>query len=168
MATLDDDTLGRLVRSADKVDIIEVLGRYHQLVDAKDVDHLDLVFTHDAVCEYLGQEELFGIPGDAPSGLPAIQAFLADALAPVETRHNMTNHVFTAIDGDHAHTRSYLIGRGGTEGVYEVDHVRTPAGWRMARLVLEQRFDPDTVRELLARRREALGQPDPPTERMPT
>jgi ketosteroid isomerase-like protein len=155
--SLDDAVLRRLIRAADKVEIIEVLSRYHQLVDAKDLDALDLVFTDDAQCEYLGQEELFGISGDSPAGLDSIRAFLADALAPVDTRHNMTNHVFTALDGDRAHTRSYLIGRGGTEGVYEVDHVRTPDGWRMRRLVLEQQFDPDTVKELLAQREKALG-----------
>lgn len=153
---MDDATLDRLSRAADKVEIIEVLSRYHQLVDSKAIDSLDLVFTDDARCEYLGQEELFGIPGDSPTGLEAIQAFLADALAPVDTRHNMTNHVFTELGGDHAHTRSYLIGRGGTEGVYEVDHVRTRDGWRMRVLVLEQRFDPETVKELLAQRQKAL------------
>ena len=156
MADIDEATLERLQRSADKVEIIEVLSRYHHLVDAKDVEHLDQVFTDDARCEYLGQEELFGIAGDSPTGLPAIKAFLEDTLAPVDTRHNMTNHVFSAIVGDTAHTRSYLIGRGGTEGVYEVDHVRTPAGWRMRRMVLEQRFDPDTAAELLAQRQRSL------------
>jgi hypothetical protein len=65
--------------------------------------------------------------------------------------------VFTSLDGDRAHTRSYLIGRGGTEGVYEVDHMRTPVGWRMKYLVLEQRFDPETVKELLAQRHKSLG-----------
>jgi hypothetical protein len=70
----------------------------------------------------------------------------------------MTNHVFVSLDGDRAHTRSYLLSRGRTEGVYEVDHVRTPAGWRMQNMVLEQRFDPDTVKELLAERQRALGQ----------
>jgi hypothetical protein len=153
--SLDDTEIERLRRAADKVEIIETLSRYHQLVDAKDVASLDLVFTEDAQCEYLGQEELFGIPGDSPTGLAEIKTFLADALAPVETRHNMTNHVFTTLEGDHAHTRSYLIGRGGTEGVYEVDHVRTPAGWRMRHMVLEQRFDPETVKELLAQRHRA-------------
>ncbi|MBI5089067.1 MAG: nuclear transport factor 2 family protein [Actinobacteria bacterium] len=154
---MDESVVDRLLRTADKVEIMEVLSRYHQLVDSKDIESLGLVFTDDARCEYLGQEELFGIRGDSPTGLPAIQAFLADALAPVDTRHNMTNHVFVSLEGDHAHTRSYLIGRGGTEGVYEVDHVRTPDGWRMQNLVLEQRFDPETVKELLAERQRALA-----------
>jgi hypothetical protein len=159
MAQIDDAELERLRRAADKVEIIEVLSRYHQLVDAKDIEGLDLVFTDDARCEYLGQEELFGIPGDSPTGLAEIKAFLADALAPVDTRHNMTNHVFSALDGDTAHTRSYLVGRGGTEGVYEVDHVRTPAGWRMRQMILEQRFDPEFAQEMLAQRQRALEEP---------
>src|SRR5829696_5156881 len=99
---MDDEVLARLERAADKVEIIEILSRYHQLVDSKDIEALDSVFTDDARCEYLGQKELFGIPGDSPTGLPAIRAFLADALAPVETRHNMTNHVFTSLSGDRA------------------------------------------------------------------
>lgn len=157
MSGLDPSTLDRLVRAADKVEIIEVLSRYHQIVDAKALDELDQVFTRDATCEYLGQEELFGIPGERPTGLDEITAFLADALAPVDTRHNMTNHVFELLDGDTAHTRSYLLGRGGTEGVYDVDHVRTPDGWRMRRLVLEQRFEPEFAREMLERREAAQG-----------
>lgn len=154
--SIDDAVLERLERAADKVEIIEVLSHYHQLVDSKDLDALDSVFTDDAKCEYLGQEELFGIPGDSPTGLSSIKAFLADALAPVDTRHNMTNHVFTSLDRDRAHTRSYLLGRGGTEGVYDVDHIRTPAGWRMQRLVLEQHFDPDTAAQLIAQRQAAI------------
>lgn len=162
MTTVDDEVLARLVRTADKVEIIEVLSRYHQLVDSKDLDSLEMVFTADARCEYLGQEDLFGIQGDSPAGLSAIKSFLADALAPVDTRHNMTNHVFITLESDRAHTRSYLIGRGGTDGIYEVDHVRTPDGWRMQNLVLEQRFDPATVEELLAQRRRTLDESSAP------
>jgi hypothetical protein len=64
----------------------------------------------------------------------------------------MTNHVFSALAGDHAHSRSYLIGRGGTEGVYEVDHVRTADGWRMQRMVLQQRFEEATAADIVSRR----------------
>ena len=142
----------RLLDVADKVEIIELLSRYHQTVDAHDFDGFASVFTADAECHYVGQEELFGIGGDRGTGLDAIVEFLRDALSGTETRHNMTNHVFTELAGDTAHTRSYLFERAGITGVYEIDHVRTPAGWRIRRLVLEQEFPPTLVEEIRARR----------------
>ncbi len=149
---LSDADVARLLATADKVEIIELLSRYHQTVDAHDYDGFASIFTADATCHYIGQEELFGIAGDQGSGLEAIVAFLRDALEGTETRHNMLNHVFTELAADTAHTRSYLFERGGITGVYEVDHVRTPAGWRIRRLVLEQEFPAALVAEIRARR----------------
>src|SRR5438128_2187279 len=99
---MDDATLTRLLGVADKVEIIELLSRYHQAIDAKDWDALPSIFTADAECNYLGQEDTFGIPGNHPIGLAAIRAFLEDALTPVDTMHSMTNHVFTMLEGDRA------------------------------------------------------------------
>jgi hypothetical protein len=153
---MDDATLTRLLRAADKVEIIELLSRYHQTIDAKDWDALPGIFTADAECRYLRQEETFGIPGDELVGLAAITDFLVDAITPVDTMHSMTNHVFTMLEGDRARTRSYLAAKGGTFGIYEIEHLRTADGWRIRRLTLDEHFEPATLEALREQRRLAL------------
>src|SRR5215467_8568024 len=98
---MDDATLTRLLRAADKVEIIELLSRYHQAID---------------------------------------------------TMHSMTNHVFTLLEGDRARTRSYLASKGGTLGIYEIEHLRTADGWRIRRLTLDEHFEPATLEALREQR----------------
>ena len=120
---------------------MDVLSRYHHMIDARDWDALPRVFTDDAESGYI--RVLDGVSEALPpaKGIPAIKAWLESALRPVETMHYMLNHVFTSIEGDRAHTRSYLLVRGTqTGGTYEADHVRTPQGWRVSSLTLEQHF----------------------------
>jgi hypothetical protein len=153
---MDNATLTRLLRAADKVEIIELLSRYHQAIDANDWEALPSIFTADAECHYLRQEETFGIAGSNLVGLAAIREFLVDALTPVDTMHSMTNHVFTMLEEDRALTRSYLTAKGGTLGIYDVDHVRTADGWRIRRLTLDEHFEPATLEALREQRRLAL------------
>jgi hypothetical protein len=123
------------------VEIMEVLSRYCQLIDARNWDELPKVFTKDAECGYV--RELDGVRESFPpaEGIEGIKSWLASSLRPVETMHYMLNHVFTSMEDDRAHTRSYLYVRGTqTGGVYEGDHIRTDDGWRVATLNLEQHF----------------------------
>jgi ketosteroid isomerase-like protein len=138
---LDDKETARLQKTADQVEIMEVLSSYSQLIDARDWDALGRVFTEDAECGYI--RELDGVSETFPpaKGIEGIRKWLETSLRPVETMHYMLNHVFTSMEGDRAHTRSYLLVRGTqTGGVYDGDHVRTQDGWRVAALTLEQHF----------------------------
>jgi hypothetical protein len=124
---------------ADRVEITELLSRYHHAIDARDWDALGAVFTEDAVADYLGL---------VVEGRDAIVTWLSAALGDRELTHFMANHVFE-LDGDLASSRSYLqdldlkTGLAFGAGTYEGEHVRTPAGWRIRRLRLQERLVPD-------------------------
>ena len=45
---------------ADRVELTELLSRYHQTIDRNDFDALDRVFAEDARCAYLGLD-LWGV-----------------------------------------------------------------------------------------------------------
>jgi SnoaL-like domain len=139
--SIDDEGAARLHKTADRVEIIEVLSRYCHLIDARNWDALAEVFTDDAVCSYT--RELDGVRESFPpvQGIEGIRTWLESSLRPVETMHYMLNHVFESMEDDRAQTTSYLLVRGTqTGGVYEGDHVRTREGWRVAALSLEQHF----------------------------
>jgi hypothetical protein len=138
--------------TADRVELTELLARYHQAIDGLDWDTLRRqVFAADAVCDYVGMAEMFGIPGET-RGIDAIVEWLDAGLRPLgPTQHFMSNIVFE-IDGDTARTRSYLFSGRGGRGVYECEHVRTPDGWRIRHLRLEHFFTDDQVAELRGRR----------------
>jgi hypothetical protein len=142
----------RWQETADRVELTELLARYHQAIDQLDWDSLRRqVFTADASCDYVGMAELFGIPGET-QGIDAIVAWLDAGLRPLgPTQHFMSNIVFD-LAGDTAGTRSYLSSARGGRGVYECQHVRTPEGWRIRHLRLEHFFTGEQVAELQARR----------------
>lgn len=139
---IDDAEATRLRRAADQVEIIELLSRYTQLIDARDWGSLPRVFASDAECRYVRVSD--GVTESFPPvrGVDAIRTWLESSLRPVETMHYMLNHVFNTIDDDRAHTTSYLMVRGTqTGGVYSGEHLRTADGWRIVSLTLEQHFN---------------------------
>jgi hypothetical protein len=123
---------------ADKVELTELLSRYHQTLDLLDFEGLRHIFTPDAHCAYLGLD-LFGVEDVELDGVDAIIAWLDAGLGQLDNRdpkHFFANHVFD-LRGDAAHTRSYMHGlTPHMGGVYDVDHVRTPEGWRIRNLRL--------------------------------
>lgn len=142
MSSTEEAAHERLVRAADRVEIIEMLSRYHYAIDGRDWEALESIFTPDATAGYVrvaGGERSSSSVGP---GVTAITEWLRSSLRPVETQHYMTNHVFIALDDESATTNSYLSVRGTTTGgVYTGTHVRTDDGWRIQDLTLEQHFD---------------------------
>jgi len=123
---------------ADRVELTELLSRYHQTIDLNDFDALDRVFAQDARCAYLGLE-LWGVDDVHLEGREKIIEWLRAGLGQFDNtnpKHFFANHVFE-IDGDVAHTRSYMHGlTPHIGGVYEIEHRRTEQGWRIVDLRL--------------------------------
>ncbi len=154
-------------RTADRLDVIEALARYHQAVDAKDWPALGALFTDDVVAEYRGLDttrDLFGLDGRIEGRDPVV-AWITEGQAPFRydgaPTHFMTNHVLTFADDDHCRSRSSFFdldmetGLLFGSGIYTVDHVRTAAGWRIATLVLEQRLCDNALDRILTQREKA-------------
>jgi hypothetical protein len=133
---------------ADRVELTELLSRYHQTIDRNAFDELDRIFVEDARCAYLGLE-LWGVSDVHLEGREKIIAWLRAGLGQFDDtnpKHFFANHVFE-IDGDTAHSRSYMHGlTPHIGGVYEVEHTRTSDGWRIQNLRLRH-FSNDPERK---------------------
>ncbi len=123
---------------ADRVELTELLSRYHQFIDAMEWQRLEEVFAPNARCAYTGLE-VFGLEDVHLEGREKIIRWLRESLGQFDDRnpkHFFANHVFD-IAGNRARTRSYLHGLNPhVGGVYEIDHERLPEGWRIADLHL--------------------------------
>ena len=89
------------------------------------------VFAPDAEATYVLSPLGLGLEDVHLSGADAIVDWLSSVLGNLgepAPRHAMTNYLIE-VHGDHAHSRNYLA----SGGLYTVDHVRTPDGWRAAR-----------------------------------
>jgi hypothetical protein len=147
---------------ADRLEIVENLGRYHQAVDAKDWRALRELLTEDVVAEYrsLNDAELFGLEG-IYEGRTVVVEWIRVGQEPFQFNgaptHFMTNHVVD-LAGDHASSRSYfndvdlpsglMIGT----GIYTCSHVRSPAGWKISSMRLEQRLCDSILDSIAAQR----------------
>jgi hypothetical protein len=117
----------RIEMAVDKAAITEVMTRYCFAVDFRELDGLRDVFTVDAQATYVLTP--VGMDDVKLSGAEEIIEWLGSVLPNLgEPRpmHAMTNYLIE-LDGDRAHSRNYM-GAGG--GLYTVDWVRTPDGWR--------------------------------------
>lgn len=115
---------------ADKQEITEVMTRYCYAVDFRDLEQLRTVFTPDVQATYV--LEAVGMDDVHVAGVDALIEWLGatlPALGDPAPRHAMTNFLIE-VDGDTARSRNYM---GAGAGLYTVDHVRTPDGWRAAR-----------------------------------
>ena len=123
---------------ADRVQITELLSRYHQYLDGMQWQRLNEVFGEDAQCHYLGLE-IFGVSDVHLEGREKIIDWLrvnVGQFKDTNPKHFFSNHVFD-IQGDLAKTRSYLHGIASeVGGVYEVEHHRAEYGWRIQNLSL--------------------------------
>lgn len=127
----------------DRLEIQDLLFLYAQMVDRRQWEHMDEVFTPDASIDYVSSG---GIAGPYRSTLE----WLNRALEPWPLNlHHVTN-VRIELDGDRAHSSCQFhapMGRveeGGSHlvitnaGYYHDDLVRTEAGWRIQRRVCDQ------------------------------
>jgi SnoaL-like domain len=121
-----------LSNADDVLAIHELLALHGHLVDGRELDRLDELFTAHAVYDVraLGQGEIHGLEQFREVSL----AFADDERNPVG--HHVTNVIVEELTGDTAVVRSKGLGvlrDGRTGSVTYLDRlVRTPQGWRIA------------------------------------
>ena len=129
----------------DRLDVIELIHRYAAMIDFKNYDDADRVFTKDAIANY---ESMRAYVGDdcEPKGAKAIGEWLRKYTGTRVSMHYMHNHV-VELDGKRAKMRNYMHNTNSSiGGVYHTEAKRTKDGWRLHRLRLEERFiDADRV-----------------------
>ena len=119
----------------DKGAISDLIARYPQIVDEREWDRLDELFTSDARIDF----SAFGGPTDTPEG---IKQFLRDSLGSFARSQHMMGLPDITLEGDRARSRTsctnpMVIDKGdGTREVwliglwYDDEFARTPDGWR--------------------------------------
>jgi hypothetical protein len=124
---------------SDRDRIVQLFSEFTYILDHKEFDRLDEVFTHDVVSEVEGRP-----PG---VGLEHRRSVVEGALTKgnFAWTHHMTGSYFVEVDGDHGTARCSVwafhqgAGDGGREstfqtfGEYSIDVIRTPEGWRANR-----------------------------------
>jgi 3-phenylpropionate/cinnamic acid dioxygenase small subunit len=123
----------------DKMEVHELLARYARGVDTRDWDLWRSVFTPDATVDYSSA-------GAAVGSRDEVAAALERGIATLPwTQHIITN-IEVDLDGDRAKVRAMFLnpmqlpgldGPSCCGGYYHNDLVRTPEGWKSARLVEE-------------------------------
>jgi hypothetical protein len=117
---------------ADHIELLELPGRYGDLIDERDWRGLDRIFVEDAT---------FEVPDFTMRGLPGIRAFMDDKARRHPRTHLMTNiYVDETDSGVVMHFR--LIGMlpdGRMRSVrYRDEVVKTSDGWRVAHRVVAE------------------------------
>jgi hypothetical protein len=119
----------------DKMAISDLIARYPQIVDEREFDRLDEIFTADARIDF----SAFGGPTDTPAG---IKQFLRDSLGAFARTQHMMGLPDITLDGDRARSRTSCTNpmvvdkRDGTREVwliglwYDDEFERTADGWR--------------------------------------
>jgi ketosteroid isomerase-like protein len=131
----------------DRLAIEDLLVAYAHAVDSlHDLDGICDVFVEDAVFD------LSGIGFPSLHGHAEIRGFFADTFAAMAAQaHYLTNFAITAHDGDTASIRAYVTGMGRykagggitVHGRYYFDVVRTAAGWKAARYMMDFLIPPE-------------------------
>jgi len=121
----------------DRLAIQDLIARYAVIVDSRDFDALDEVFTADARIDFTA----FGGPAGSPAD---IKKFLADSFGIFKSTQHLMGLPLITLDGDRATARTpctnpmVLDEAGGAAKVwliglwYDDELVRTPLGWRFA------------------------------------
>lgn len=126
----------------DKLEIHELLARYARGVDDKDWDLYRSVFTPDAHIDYTSAGAIAG-------SVDEVAAFLAEGFTVIPWSQHYITNIEIDIDGDRARVRAMFFnpmqlpgieGASSCGGFYHHDLVRTPEGWKSARLVEESRW----------------------------
>jgi len=142
-----------MAKAADHIALTELTHRYAWGIDTNDREMLATVFTKDAKAHYVEVGEKVLDLDVRLDGFDAIYEWLHAGLGGRKGAdglpwHFMSNHLID-IDGDAASMTWYMHNRGmAAGGVYYVEAVRTKAGWRIARLRLEeQTWKPEAYRD---------------------
>jgi ketosteroid isomerase-like protein len=124
------------VTIVERLEINELAARYGNVVDDRDWDRLDSVFTSDAVFELHG----FPVSDLRFDGLAAIREFMTGSRHPVA--HHVTN-VEIDVSSDGVGLRSKVMGSGHRGRVGSADYRdrlrKTEHGWRIAHRVVSLR-----------------------------
>jgi hypothetical protein len=135
---------------ADRLDIVEVLSRFHHAIDVGDFGALpESVFVPEAVWEWRATDA-DGEVEDTAEGVDAIVAWLQTAMTGSVVRHFTTSHVIT-LDGDRASSRSYMhvidipTLSVLANGLVTAEHVRTLIGWRLSKLRIDEQIGDGSV-----------------------
>ena len=126
----------------DRLEIEDLLSTYARMVDFREWDRMDRVFTKDATIDYTST-------GGQAGPYRETLEWLDRALEPWPLNLHFISNVQIELDGDRAHSSCYFnapMGRVEGEaqlvitnaGLYHDDLVRTDAGWRIERRVCEQ------------------------------
>ena len=119
----------------DTLAIQHLIASYPGIVDEREFDRLDDIFTADARIDF----SAFGGPVDT---LPAVKAFLRESMALFKRTQHMMGLPHITLDGDRAKARTsctnpmVIAVADGTTSVmliglwYDDEFVRTPDGWR--------------------------------------
>ena len=136
MAPTDDQ---RWQATADRVELAELMHRYALAIDTAQFEDLREVFTPDASVDF-GSVDQYVEGATGVSGIDAIVGWFRTVLAPFpDVLHFMSNHVID-LDGDRARVRTCMhVMHMAMGGVYDTQAARTPAGWRIQRLRLDER-----------------------------
>lgn len=133
-----ESRIAALEIAADREAVIQLINQYAYGLDRGDQAALAAIFLPDAVAEYVGVDTPLDVRLE---GIAAILAWLHETdhgrSAP---GHYMASHVVT-VDGDQARLTAYQhnLDVSGA-GLYTIEARRTPDGWRIARLRLDQRM----------------------------
>lgn len=139
---------------ADRIEIQDLLTRYTVALDQKDWAKLDTCFTPDADVDYTST-------GGTQGKWPEVRKWLEMAMSPFPMTMHFISNTTVELDGDRAHTRTYVINPMGFQNpdgslhlftvgaTYVDDLVRTPDGWRIAKRYEEQAFMDGTLPEAL-------------------
>ena len=126
----------------DELDIQRVIHDYAWACDNGDWALLRSIFTDDAELDY-------STTGGPAGPRDEIVAWLEASLSQVETIHHVVSNFQIDLDGDRAdvvamfHCSIRLPGADGmlvTGGYYREEHVRTADGWRIRRLLEDNRW----------------------------
>lgn len=129
----------------DYFEIMQLSSKYAWGIDTVDRALLATVFAPDAVAEYVAVGENPMDLNERLVGFDNIFAWIHKQLGHREGTkglpwHFVTNQV-VELHGDKAELRYYMHNRPMVAGgVYRVQAVRTPQGWRIARLRLEEQL----------------------------
>ena len=147
----------RLEAAADRIEIAELLHRYAWAIDSGDWSLLAQVFTEDAEADFSSVGEY--VEADArAAGRDAIVAWLRDALAPFPDVLHFLSNQLVELRGDTARTLTYMhVLHLPMGGIYHGEAVRTPDGWRLRRLRLEERSFEEAAGRLQAHMQAVAG-----------
>jgi hypothetical protein len=140
----------RLQAMADRVELAELMHRYALAIDTARFDDLCHVFTVDASVDF-GSVDQYVEGETGVNGIERIIAWFRTVLAPFpDVLHFMSNHVVD-LDGDRARIRTCMhVMHMPMGGVYDAQAVRTPAGWRLRHLRLDERRFEEAAERLMA------------------